>query len=273
MISPLQHGDVTQLRFSTWKSRVSSMAVSAFVCDGVLIDSGAPDTAPALLKWIAANPIKGAIITHAHEDHSGAVPSLAKLGIPVHTAPDTEAMLRADESVGLYRRFCWGPRRILTAPLKPFESSRFRLRPARGHSVDHHVVWDNETDTVFCGDLFVGMKVRVAHHNEDMRQQIDTLRDVASWNPARVFDAHRGLLPNPVSLLNSKADWIERTVAEIEALARKGMNDISIRDRVLGHEDTLGVVSFGDYSRLNFVRSVRASAAGSNKATTGASQA
>lgn len=273
MIAPLQHDDVTQLRFSTWKSRVSSMAVSAFVCDGVLIDLGAPDTAPALLRWMDANPIKGAIITHAHEDHSGAAPALAKRGIPVHAAPDTEALLRAHEPVGLYRRFCWGSRRILTAPLKPFESSRFQLRPARGHSADHHVVWDSETGTVFCGDLFVGMKVRVAHHDEDLRQQITSLREVASWKPTRVFDAHRGPLPNPVSLLNSKADWIERTVGEIEALVRKGMDDIRIRDRVLGREDTLGVVSMGDYSRLNFVRSVRASAAGSSKATTGASPA
>lgn len=273
MIAPLQHGDVTQLRFSTWKSRVSSMAVSAFVCDGVLIDAGAPDTAPALLKWIQANPIKGAIITHAHEDHSGAVPMFSKEGIPVHSAPDTEALLRAHETVGLYRRFCWGSRRVLTSPLKPFESSRFQLRPARGHSADHHVVWDSETGTVFCGDLFVGMKVRVAHHDEDMRQQIATLREVASWNPTRVFDAHRGLLPDPVWMLHAKADWIERTIAEIEALVRKGWEDIKIRDRVLGREDSLGLVSLGEYSRLNFVRSVRASAAGSGEATTGAPQA
>lgn len=243
------------------------MAVSAFACDGVLIDAGAPDTAPALLKWIDAHPIHGAIVTHAHEDHSGGVHALAARGIPVHCAPDTEALLRSDEVVGFYRRFCWGPRRRLQSTLQPFVSSRFHLRAARGHSLDHHVVWDDETGTVFCGDLFIGMKLRVAHHDENVRQQIDTLREVASWQPTRVFDAHRGLLPDPVASLRAKADWIEQTVAEIEVLARKGLDDISIRNRVLGREDSLGLVSLGEYSRINFVRSVLGTAGHVESAT------
>lgn len=270
MIARLEHGDVSQLRFSTWKSRVSGMAVSAFVCDGVLIDSGAPDTANALLGWVDRHPIKAALITHAHEDHSGGVAALARRGIPIQCAPDSEALLRRDEPVGFYRRFCWGPRRRLDLPLIPFSSARFKLRPARGHSVDHHVVWDSETGSVFCGDLFIGMKLRVAHHDENVRQQIATLREVASWHPARVFDAHRGLLPDPVASLRAKADWIEQTVGEIEALAGQGVDDVSIRNRVLGREDSLGMVSFGDYSRLNFVRSVLASAAGLSEATSSA---
>lgn len=267
MISPLQHGDVTQLQFSTWKTRASQMTVSAFICDGVLMDAGFPDIAEELGAWVQAHPIQGAIITHAHEDHSGAVAALAARGIPVHCTAESEALMRREEEIGFFRRFCWGTRRPLVLPLKPFSSARFSLRPARGHSVDHHVVWDSETGTVFCGDLFIGMKLRVTHHDEDVRQQITTLRDVASWNPARVFDAHRGLLPDPVATLRAKADWIEQTIGEIEALATKGLDERSIRNRVLGREDSLGIVSFGAYSRLNFVRSVLATAERPEQAT------
>lgn len=254
MLAPLEHGDVTQLQFSTWKSRASNMQVSAFVCDGVLIDAGIPDVVPELSAWVDAHPIDGAIVTHAHEDHSAAVAALTQRGIGVHCAPLSEALMRADERVGYYRQFCWGPRRTLTLPLKPFASTRFELRHAPGHSADHHVVWDHETGTVFCGDLFIGVKLRLAHHDEDVRQQIGVLREVASWNPTRMFDAHRGLLDKPVALLNAKADWIEATVAEVEKLAQEGLDEASIRTRVLGPEELTGVISFGAYSRLNFVR-------------------
>lgn len=261
MIARSQHGDVIELKLTSLKSRLSSMAVSVFVCDGVLIDTGFPDIADELGAWLDANPVRGAIVTHAHEDHSGGVTMLAQRGVAVHCAADTEALMRRDEAVGLYRRFCWGPRRTLRLPLLPFEQQRFELRRAAGHSADHHVVWDSATGTVFCGDLFIGLKLRVAHHDEDVRQQIGVLREVASWDPSRVFDGHRGALPDPVKSLLAKAQWIEETVAEIESLARNGWDERRIRNRVLGREDALGFWSFGEYSRLGFVRSVLRSAA------------
>lgn len=273
MIVPLRHGDVTQLQLSTWKSRASSMAVSAYACDGVLIDAGFPDVAEDLADWARSARISGAIVTHAHEDHSGGVAALARRGIGVLCAADSEAAMRADERVGLYRRFCWGSRRKLTIAVPAFSSDRFELRAARGHSADHHVVWDRETGTLFCGDLFIGLKLRVAHHDEDVRAQIGALRTVAGWQPARVFDAHRGALPDPVASLCAKADWIEEQVAAIESLAREGLAPERIRDRVLGPEDALGRVSFGEYSRLNFVRSVLRTASRRPEATTTATSA
>jgi glyoxylase-like metal-dependent hydrolase (beta-lactamase superfamily II) len=273
MIAQTQHDDVTELRLSSWKSRASSMAVSVFVCDGVLIDSGFPDVANELGAWIDANSIRGAIVTHAHEDHSGGVAMLAARGVAVHCASDTDALMRQEESVGLFRRLCWGPRQRLRAHFVPFVQRRFELRPARGHSSDHHVVWDSQTGTVFCGDLFIGLKLRVAHHDEDVRGQIAVLREVASWNPTRVFDAHRGVLPDPVASLLAKANWIEETVEEIESLARRGWDQRRIRNQVLGREDALGLVSFGDYSRLNFVRNVLRGTGQPSEATTKGSSA
>lgn len=268
MLAPIQHDDVTQLHFSTWKSRAVGMQVSAFVCDGVLMDAGFPDVVNELSAWVDANPIDGAIVTHAHEDHSAAVGALATRGIAVHCAPQSEALMRADEVIGYYRQICWGRRRKLTVPLKPFASTRFELRHTPGHSADHHVVWDHETGTVFCGDLFIGVKLRIAHHDEDVRQQIGVLRQVASWKPTRIFDAHRGLLPDPVASLHAKADWIEATIDEIETLARKGLDEATIRSRVLGREDLTGMASFGDYSRLNFVRNSLAKPNSPERATT-----
>ena len=263
MLRIIPHGDVTELRFSTVRSRLMRYAVSAFATRDVLIDAGFPDVQGELALWArTARPI-GAIITHAHEDHGGNVPWLVAAGTPVLMAPDTEAEIRDPGRIGWYRRLCWGSPTPLRAPVTPFSHAALTLRPARGHSADHHVVWDAERGTVFGGDLFVGVKVRVAHHDEDLRGQVRALREVASWQPERFFDAHRGLVEgkNPAKLLAAKADWIENTIAEIEERVNAGWGDPAIRDAILGRENLTGLVSAGDYSRLNFVRSVRNSMA------------
>lgn len=257
MLEIIPHGDVTELRFSSWSSRAMRYGVSAFAIRGVLIDTGFPDVGAELESWVSRARPSGGIITHAHEDHGGNVPRLAARGLPMHLAPDTTVQLRAPERIGWYRRVCWGSPRALTHDIAPFEHDALKLIPARGHSADHHVVWDAERGTVFGGDLFIGIKVRIAHHNEDLGAQVHALREIAALQPERFFDAHRGPVESPTAMLTAKADWLEETIAVIEQQIRDGRDDAAIRTAVLGREDLTGIFSFGDYSRLNFVRSVR----------------
>lgn len=257
MLEVISHGDVTQLRFSTWRSRTIRYAVSAFVTRDVLVDSGFPDVRQALAGWLDASRVAGAIITHGHEDHGGNAELLAARGIPVQAAADTEALLRDPGRIGLYRQYTWGSYAPLALPLTPFAHPALALRPARGHSADHHVVWDAERGTLFGGDLFVGVKVRIAHHDEDLQAQVQALRTAAALEPTRLFDAHRGLIRNPAEQLRAKADWIEETMADIARRIREGWSDARIRREVLGGEELTGYASFGEYSRLNFVRYVR----------------
>jgi hypothetical protein len=74
-----------------------------------------------------------------------------------------------------------------------------------------------------------------------------------------MFDAHRGEVPRPAASLIAKADWIEGIVARIDHHVDAGWSDRAIREEVFGGEDPIAFVARGDLSRLNFVRSVRAS--------------
>lgn len=258
MIHTTRHGDVLQLECSTAASRLAGYSVNVYVARGVLLDCGFPGIGRELMRWLDANPVRGAILTHAHEDHAGNVDRLIARGLPVQMADASEAAAREPGHVGLYRRLCWGNVRPMRGARVPFTDSAFHLEPSPGHSPDHHVIWDAERETCFCGDAFIGVKVRIAHLDEDLAAQVRTLRAMAARKPKRVFDGHRGALDDPVNTLLAKAEWIEETVDRIESLARAGWAPQRIRREVLGPEDLTGWTSFGDYSRINFVRIVMA---------------
>lgn len=56
---------------STWRSRVTGYAVSAFVVNGILVDTGFSRVGAELQAWLAARPVRGVFVTHGHEDHAG----------------------------------------------------------------------------------------------------------------------------------------------------------------------------------------------------------
>jgi glyoxylase-like metal-dependent hydrolase (beta-lactamase superfamily II) len=257
MIRTTQHGDVLQLECSTVASRLASYSVNVYVVRGVM-NCAFPAIGAALMQWVDANPVRGAILTHAHEDHAGNADRLIERGVPVQMADASDAAARDPGHIGLYRRICWGNVRPLRGTRVPFSDSAFALESAPGHSPDHHVIWDAERETYFCGDAFIGVKVRIAHLDEDFAAQVRTLRAMAARKPKRVFDGHRGALDDPTNTLLAKADWIDETVHRIESLARQGWSPHAIRREVLGAEDSTGLMSFGDYSRINFVRVVMA---------------
>jgi glyoxylase-like metal-dependent hydrolase (beta-lactamase superfamily II) len=259
MIELIPHHDVLQLRMSSPRSRLVGYSVSAYLVHDTLVDTGFPGVGAELDRWLGTVPsLRGAIVTHAHEDHAGNVALLARRGVPLAMGDATLDVVRRPHRVGFYRRFTWRPMTPLAAPPLAFDPSPLALVPTPGHSPDHHAVWDADRETLFGGDLFLGVKVRVAHPGEDPRQLAATLRRVAALAPRRLFDGHRGSVANPVEMLLAKSDWIDETVARVERRLAEGWSDAAVRDEILGREELAGYFSLGDYARINFVRAVRA---------------
>lgn len=254
------HEDVTRVRLSHWRSRAAGYEVSVYLHRGVLIDSGFPAAAGAVTRLARERGVTAALITHHHEDHSGGAPALAAAGIPLALPPAVERLTRPGAPVPLYRRIVWGT----PLPLGDFAAAApvpgLELLPAPGHSSDHHVVWDAERGTLFGGDLFLGVKVRVAHPEEDPRLLVDTLRRFAALEPVRLFDAHRGAIANPAAALRLKADWIEALIGSVDERVARGWSDRAIRRELLGRESFSSYISRGEYGKNNFVAAIRRSA-------------
>jgi glyoxylase-like metal-dependent hydrolase (beta-lactamase superfamily II) len=250
-------GDVTRLRMSSFGSRAVGMDVSAYVVRGVMIDSGFHRVRDELLGAVAAQRVRGAIITHWHEDHAGNVQSLANAGIPVLTRDDTAGILRAPPRIRLYRRVCWAVPPALTSRSSLLDTDGLVGIHTPGHSPDHQVVWDAGTRTLFSGDLWLGIRARILHATEDPYMIVESLRVARALEPERMFDAHRGFVANPIAAIDAKIDWMMETMATIEERVRGGATDAEILRGVLGGEELAGYVSGGDYSRRNLVKAVR----------------
>ncbi len=263
LASLARHDDVTRVELASPASRLVGYTASAYLVDTAdgptLVDTGFPLGWRTLRRVLATTPaLRGAVVTHKHEDHAGNVAALSRAGVPLAMAAATRAAIGAVPRVGAYRRYTWG----VMAPLPPdapaFDPAPLVLVPTPGHTSDHHAVWHPERETLFGGDLFLGVAVRIAHPSEDPRALARSLRAAAALRPRRLFDAHRGLVADPVAALEAKARWLDDAVGEVERRIDAGWPDARIRDAILGGESMTGRISRGDYSRLGFVRAVRA---------------
>ncbi len=257
MIHLETHGPVVRAEFTTSRTRLIGISVSAYLHKGVVIDTAFPDVRQEFRDWVKATRAGGVAVTHQHEDHAGNVNSVLKLGLPVWLAADTHAALRAVGPIGFYRHFTFRAMRSLTREVVPFDPSPIVPIATPGHSSDHHVFWDADDEILFAGDLFLGIKVRVAHANEDPRALVRSLRACAALRPRMMFCAHRGLVEEPTAALSAKADWLAQLIDECDRLIDAGWGDAAIRNAVFGREDVSRYFSFGDYSRGNLVYAIR----------------
>lgn len=259
-----QFGDVRRLRMTSAGGRLAGIDVSAYVVRGVMIDTGFDRARDEVASALLSLGVEGVIVTHWHEDHAGNVAELARRGIPIWLASETESMLRARPEIQLYRRAIWGRPPALESAIVPFAPHGFECVHTPGHSEDHHVVWDSETGTLFSGDLWLAIRSRVLHSTEDPYLIVASLRRAAALGPARMFDAHRGLVENPVAALNAKADWLGEMMEAIAREIAAGHSDREIVNRLLEGEYRSAYISGGDYSRRNLVKAVRRRVSGAS---------
>ena len=248
---------VRRLRMRSWRGAVVGYDVSAYLVGDVLIDTGFPRGGRALVDAVEALRPRGVVVTHWHEDHAGNAAALASRGVPMAMDPRCETLLRERPSIRFYRRAVWGRNERLTAPLVRLDPAPLVMVGMPGHSPDHLGVWDPERKILVSGDLFLGVKVRVAHEeDESPRALVASLRRAAALEPRLLLDAHRGPIRDAAAQLRAKAEWNDEVIGQIERLHAAGVEPAAIVRRLFGGESLVGFVSGLEYSRRGFVRAV-----------------
>jgi glyoxylase-like metal-dependent hydrolase (beta-lactamase superfamily II) len=248
---------VRRLRMRSWRGALVGYDVSAYLVGDVLVDTGFPRARRGFLAAVEGLRPRGVVVTHWHEDHAGNTDALAARGVPMRMHADCETLLRERPDIRFYRRAVWGWTERLRARLEAFDLSPLSLMETPGHSPDHVIAWDADRRILVSGDLFLGVKVRVAHEeDESPRALVASLRRAAALEPRLLLDAHRGPVGDAAVQLRAKADWNEEIIGRIEALDAEGATPAEIVRRLFGGDSLVGLVSGGEYSRQGFVRAV-----------------
>jgi glyoxylase-like metal-dependent hydrolase (beta-lactamase superfamily II) len=257
MLEVIQHDDVRRVRMWTRRSMLVGYDVSAYLVRGVLVDTGFRNVRRALTAAVAELRPRGIVVTHWHEDHAGNVPALAPAGVPIWLSEYTERKLREHEQMKLYRHVVWGRTAALRGAVVPFDPAPLQMIATPGHSADHHVAFDPETRTLFSGDLWLGIRVRVMGPYENPYEIVSSLSHALALEPRRMFDAHRGLVVNPSMALRAKRSWLQDMIGHVERAIDAGTPERVIVRTLLDGEEKTAVFSQGEYSRRNFVRAVK----------------
>ncbi len=239
---------------------------SAYLVDGLLIDTGCAHTAVELGRTLADLPVAQIINTHSHEDHIGANALLerARPQIPLWAHPLALPVL-ADplktQPLHPYRRLYWGwpqpshARPIADQAVLETERYRFRVIYTPGHSPDHLCLYEPTQGWLFTGDLFVGGQERTLRADYDIWQIIASLKRIAALPAARLFPACAHVREDAPASLAAKIAYLEQLGDKVSELDRQGRGVPEIARSVCGGQMLVEWVTLGHMSREHLIRS------------------
>ncbi|HDQ72217.1 MAG TPA: MBL fold metallo-hydrolase [Chloroflexi bacterium] len=251
---------------------------SAYLVDGLLIDTGCAHTAPELVSALSETVLDGIVNTHSHEDHIGAngVLQRQRAGLTIRAHPLALPILadpRNEQPLQRYRRFMWGwpapshGRPIADGDLVETGRYRFRVLHTPGHSPDHVCLYEPAQGWLFTGDLFIGGQDRALGSRYDIWAIIASLKRIAALPATVLFPAAARVRENPAEALTEKIAYLEGLGEKILALHERGWRVPKIVHELLGGPLPMGIeiATQGHFSRRWLVLSYLNSNQGENE--------
>lgn len=208
-----------------------------------VIDPGPDDPAHlAAILEAGQGRISHILVTHAHLDHSAAVPALARItGAPVLAFGDARAgrspmMQRlADEAAGGGEGLDLGfAPDVVLRDGDVIEAPGWRLTAMHtpGHSGGHLAfLWD---DRILCGDVVMGWSSTIISPPDgDLADYLRSLDRLAHVRPRCLIPAHGDPIEDPLARLSELAAHRRQRTAQILAALRDGPADAAALARRL----------------------------------------
>jgi glyoxylase-like metal-dependent hydrolase (beta-lactamase superfamily II) len=272
MLRLTTHDEVTRIDSARTLLGRGRYWTTAYLIDGLLIDSGCAHTADELLHALHGETIGRIVNTHTHEDHIGGNRKLQReREIPILAHPKAMTVLanpREEQPLQFYRRLFWGwPGPSQGEPLQDGQivftpKFNFRVIYTPGHSPDHLCLYEPDRQWLFSGDLFVGGRDRALGAGYDIWGILRSLKLVAGLPTSTLFPGCARVRENPKQVLTAKIDYLEQLGQRILDLHAAGRNVSSIAQEVCGGPMWIERLTMGHFSRENLVRSYLAPALG-----------
>lgn len=173
-----------------------------------LVDAGMPFMARGILKAIdhlQAGPLRRILLTHGHEDHVGAVPSiLDRHPVPVFAHPIELPYLSGEQPYPRRPKPKATLRPGLAQPLPDSDAAYLggveaHLTP--GHSPGHVIYHHSQDRVTLAGDLFTSRSGRLrkpmAMFTADMEEAVRSSRIISELKPDHLEICHGGPVKRP----------------------------------------------------------------------------
>ncbi len=252
------HGEIEVFRFPLLPFYKNFVFYLYFV-DGLLIDTG-----PRLRKSILAHefkalPIKKVALTHHHDDHMGMAGWLwrnKKASIYSHqkTVPHIKKQKHLPWIYRVGRKLA-GQFDQVSYP-KKLKTDHYEFIPVHtpGHTDDHVVLYEPNEKWLFTGDLYITSHPKVAHKSESIIQYIDSLEKIMKLDFETIFCAHEGVVTDGREKIEEKIVYLKRMQKYVSEMHEEGFTDDEIVKIVFPRRVALESLTFGAFSRKNFIR-------------------
>lgn len=238
------------------------MTVHLYIVGHVMIDTGLSHMREAACRIAGAHRVASVLLTHYHEDHAGNAGAIKRrLQVPVYGPAATCRKLENPGPIFPYQHLMWGRAEPVTANFLPelfiHNNERFLPIHTPGHSRDHTVFLEPDKGWLFSGDLYLADRVKYFRADENIADQIRSLRKIQAYDFDALFCAHRPVIKNGRRHLARKLNFLEDFYGRVARLADEGLDAGGIMKRLAFKETwSIRLLCFGNVSLKNMVRSV-----------------
>ena len=255
--------DVTLYRLGSALFGKPKVYVYSFLVDGILIDTGHPKIGKDFAKELANEKIDRVILTHHHEDHSGNVEALKKSkGVSVYASPLCCKLIEDPKQIEPARLMSWGqPKKAFAQELDLSrdiitDRYRFEILETPGHAIDQISLYEAEKGWLFSGDIFVHHYIKAFMRNEDMLEQIKSIKKLMQLDFDVLFCNHQPVFTKGKERLSSKLDFLENFYGTVKREHSKGKSPKQImKSMQLKEQWIIKILSLGQLSQLNMITS------------------
>lgn len=259
MIKTTLYDDVLQITFCKYEEMTPGAIVSAYLVDGLLIDTGPAHTAEELVDFLNDKELEVVVNTHHHEDHIAANKLLQDtFGVDIFAHPLAINNINQPADLFPYQVEVWGyPVPSDVRPLSNHirtDHHDFEIIHTPGHDRDHICLFDSDHRSLFSGDLFLGTKPTRSRPMEDNWQIIEDLKSVRALDPGIIYSASGLVLFDPRQRIDDVITALEEIGEKVRQFHQKGMASQHIMELIFEKESPMAEITQYQFSSENMVK-------------------
>lgn len=263
MIELTEYGPVTQIRMSSVLDGVPVYWVSAYLVDGLLVDTGCAHTSLELASFLEGRGLGQAVNTHYHEDHMGGNHDLMdRYGIDIFAHPDAIPLIAQPFHLFPYQEIAWGhpvPTLVKKVPaVLETQNHRFRVVDTPGHCAGHICLMEDSQGWCFTGDLFARENPKFIRAEENIGEIVRSMRTVLDGAGERLvlFTAVGKVVEDGKKALTECIGYFTDLAGRVKGMERSGAPVVDIVQELFGGEHPFSDLTNGQFSVHNLVKSL-----------------